>query len=549
MVLIVLVLVAAMMPIAIHMGMNQSKDDNETVIHSLMYQQDQDRRASAVKVDAAADIEVIWELEDMRTESADLLVQTMYCGDYELGFDAASSTFYCSVGMDGEDWPEMTMYAAGEENLRVVWVDDYAYDYRSDAVREGYSYELFAYTGNEYSYFNLVFTGLPIVTLHVKDCVEVGDEYVPTRATVFGQGYDAINSAALVHKRGAGYKKPIDKTSYRVEFHAQNGTGIDKRNKLSVLGMEADSDWLLLSNAQESTAVRNYLAFDMWNRWNPDGALTNLDNRMVELFINDEYTGLYQLMERVSPEREILRAGGNPSTDCAVKLVAEKNRSEKPIINLWKRAHYYVEYQYEPHGDAERLFDILENYVILSEKPEQQPDDALFAELAQKHLDVDNIIPFFLFLQSCLLVHDNVYNNLYIWMFWEDGRYVYRLSPWDMDGALYVAGFEEDGKLRQHFDLNLTAAVRMLDLNLMNSRKKLHALWHEMRGTLLTDDALYDWIISVEEKINASGAYLRESEKWYGEATELNLSELLYCVTEHMNTIDANLNQRWPLEE
>jgi len=546
---VIMLIVTVMIPTAIHMTMNVPENHSKMILESLKYQQDHEKREHLVKVEPITDIEAIWELEDAREESEELLVRRMYCGDYELGFDAQSSTFFCTLGMDNEEWPEITLYADGPEELNVTWVDDYAYDSRCDAVREGYSYELFAYTGEAYSYFNLVFTGLPIVTLHVEKEAEIEEEYIPARATVFGQGYEAVDSAALVHKRGAGYMKPIDKHSYRIEFHAQNGSGADKKAQISVLGMEADSDWLLLSNAQDRTAVRNYLAFDMWNRWNPEGALTNLDNRMVELFIDDEYMGLYQLIERVLPEREILRMGGNPNTDCAVKVIGPYNKSEKPIVDLWERAHYCVEYQYEPNGDAERLFRILDDYITLSEKPENQPDDILFAELAQKHLDTDNIISFFLFLQSCLLVYDNVYNNQYIWLFWEDGRYVYRLSPWDMDTALYVEGYEGDGKLLQRFDLDLTVAVRLLDLDLMDSRRKLHTLWREMRGTLLTDDALYEWITSVEEEINAAGAYLRESEKWYGEATELNMAEPLYCITEFMNTIEANLNNRWPIEE
>ncbi len=511
----ILFIVAMIYPGGIIMSANVPEDEDQVILETLIQQEAHKHFLSMTEVEPYKEIEEIWQLEDTRAEADGNLVQSMFCGEYELGYDKKNNTFYCSLGMEatGDEWPDLTLYASGKEDLQVVWVDDYTYDSREDSVRNGYSYELFAYTEERYSYFNLVFTGLPIVTLHVESDKEIGEEYIPARATVFGQGFDAIDSAALVHTRGGGYEKPIDKDSYRIEFHDQIGVGTDKKARRSVLGMEADSDWLLLSNAQDPTAVRNYLAFDMWKRWNKEDALTSLDNRMVELFVNNEYVGLYQIMQRVSPQKEIAQAGGDINTDCAVRLVAEKNRSDKPIINRMDAANYYVEYQYEPNGNAQKAFKNLESYVILSMDQERQPDDNLFAELAEKHLDVDDLMSYYIFLQSCLLVHDNTRNNLYIWMFWEDGRYVYRVSPWDMDRSLYTAGFDAEGRIRQHFDTTLIAANRMLDLNLMDSREKAWKIWREKRETLISDQALYEWITSVEDEINASGAYLRESQK------------------------------------
>ena len=127
-------------------------------------------RAQTV-VEPMLELEEIWALEDEREESDTPLVAGMRNGDQEMGYDAGSDTFYCTIGMEtGEDWPELSLFAQaadGAENLRIVWVDDYSYDYASEAVREGWRYELLAYTDTEFAYVGVVFTGLPIVTLHV----------------------------------------------------------------------------------------------------------------------------------------------------------------------------------------------------------------------------------------------------------------------------------------------------------------------------------------------------------------------------------------------
>lgn len=538
---------AVMMPVAFYMSANVPKDDGKAILDSLIRHEEYKRVAMSTPVEPMKDIEEIWALEDTRTESESLLVHTMYLDEYELGFDKQSDTFYCSLGLGAIEWPEMSLHAAGDENLHVVWVDDYAYDYREDAVRNGYRYQLFAYTDTSYSYFNLVFTGLPIVTLHVESDEEIGEEYIPARATVFGQGFDAIDSAALVHTRGGGYEKPIDKYSYRLEFHDEQGYGRDKKTKKSVLGMEADSDWLLLGNASDQSAVRNYLAFDLWKKWNPDGALTVLENRMVELFVNNEYVGVYQIMQRISPQKEIIKVGGNIETDCAIRVVAPQNQSDKPLMKLMDEMGYHVEYQYEPHGNAKQAFKNLEEYVLLNQKSEVI-DDQTFIDLASKHIDIEDLMSYYLFLQAGILYSDNIYNNHYIWMFWENGRYVYRLSPWDMDFA-FSGVFMEDGSLMVKFAMAPIVATRMLDLDCMESRKVLHSIWAQKKETILTDDALEEWMLGIEEEINASGAYLRESEKWYGNAQELNLKERLYILNNQKKVIQDHLDYIWPVLE
>lgn len=89
----------------------------------------------------------------------------------------------------------------------------------------------------------------------------------------------------------------------------------------------------------------------------------------------------------------------------------------------------------------------------------------------------------------------------------------------------------------------------MLDLNVDGCRDILWSIWEEKKETLLTETALYAWIRGEEAYINASGAYLRESEKWYGEAEELNLSEMYENELSYIGLIDSYLRELWPSSE
>ena len=306
-------------------------------------------------VEPMLELEEIWALEDEREESETPLVAGMRNGDQEMGYDAESGTFYCTIGMEtGETWPELALFAQaadGAENLRVVWVDDYSYDYAGDAVREGWRYELLAYTDTAFAYVGVVFTGLPIVTLHVDGGVDaLGEEYTPARMAVSGAGYAGVNSGAMVHLRGGGFVKEYPKFSYRVELHTLSAHG-DEKNDLNVLGMPADSDWLLIANAADSTCSRNELAWGIWRDWNADGRGFMLQqSQMVEVFVEDEYVGIYQLMQRIRPDEEIVRMGGNLNTDLCTRVIKDVNIESRPVIDLMDSVNFWAELRYAPQG-------------------------------------------------------------------------------------------------------------------------------------------------------------------------------------------------------
>lgn len=508
---------------------------------------------AVIPVNPILDIEDCWALEDTRSYSESPLVCAMRNGDSVLGFDALSRTFYCTLGMDTqESWPELSLYAESADSVpvEIAWVDDYAYDTCADAIREGYRYELIAYTDQSYEYFGIVFTGLPIVTIHTQEDAVFSEDYIPARVCVSSAAHDAVISAAQVHLRGGGQLTAVTKKAYRLELHDLTG-GADKKRREGLLGMDADSDWLLIGNASDPTAVRNSLCFDLWRRWNEGASAGNmLQDQLVEVFVRDEYMGLYQLLQRVQPEKELIRIGGNPLTDSAVRLVIGTNAGEKPTLNVKESANMWVEYRYDAENQPMRTFSRFMDFAQLSlregkslERGRYLSDDA-FCELAEKRIPVSPMMSYFLFSQVCGFTADNVYNNLYIWILEQNNGYVYQVSPWDMDVSLPV-GLEFASAMELSFYLPL----RMLNLDAAGSRREIHKLWQEKRTTLLSSQSLYDWIIGTEDRINASGAYLRESEKYHGGAVPLSLSEILYYTENRLDTIERTLQSEWPVYE
>ena len=115
-----------------------------------------------------------------------------------------------------------------------------------------------------------------------------------------------------------------------------------------------------------------------------------------------------------------------------------------------------------------------------------------------------------------------------------------------MDFGLNTKAPEER---RNEMNLSMLMARRILDLDLFHSREMIWDLWNEKRATILADDSVYQWIMDVEEQVNASGAYLRESEKWYGEADTLNLAHVAANSISQMGTIEFHMNEIWPVTQ
>lgn len=555
--LLILLMITLLTPLAFHMTAGQQSaqlSDAEHVVGPMVRLYGHNAAVCAdTPVAPVVDIEEIWAIEDERQEAENALVIGMRHDDGVLGYDAQSQTFYCTIGLDfPEDaWPELRLFAQSADPdvpIDVLFVDDYTYDFPADAVAEGYRYELLAYSEKEYQYFGIVFTGLPIVALHAEDVI--GDEYIPACVNISSTQNEAITSMAKVHLRGGGYGKPIDKLSYRFELHQLGHDGRNKRLNASILGMEPDSDWLLIGSAQDSTAIYNYLAFDMWNRWKSDQPMfMQLENHMVELFVQDEYMGLYQLMQRVDPEREILNAGGNLSTDAAVRIIALENFSDRPIMDISPEALSKVEYLYAPGNNERIAFSAMENYVKMFEWTGSKLSDKEFIKAVEEQVDIENFMTYFLFQQSVGLMYDNVRNNVYIFMLNENGKMMYHLAPWDMDCAFFYGFFQGDATSDYRFNMDMTPAVRMLDLNVGNCREILHRIYKEKRKTILSEEAIKEWVLNVENMISASCAYQRETEKWYDSPSNLYLYDLMSFEIEQAALIGEQIEKRWPLEE
>jgi len=155
---------------------------------------------------------------------------------------------------------------------------------------------------------SLSVSNLPILRINTKTRVIQDEPKIPVVMDLFDAGSGQLNqvsasptisTVAGVEFRGStsqadfyflpGYvKKP-----YGIELWTDS-TGV-KAKKMSLLQMPEESDWVLNASYNDRSFMRDFIAQNLAARL----GLLHSNTKFVELIINEEYRGVYVLMEKI----------------------------------------------------------------------------------------------------------------------------------------------------------------------------------------------------------------------------------------------------------
>jgi hypothetical protein len=155
---------------------------------------------------------------------------------------------------------------------------------------------------------SLSVSNLPIVRFNTKTRVIQDEPKIPVQMEIFDNGPGQLNqvsstpsisTVAGVEYRGSTsqadfYFLPgLVKKPYGIELWTDT-TGV-KAKKLSLVQMPEESDWVLNASYNDRSFMRDFIAQNVAGRL----GLLHSKAKFVELIINDEYRGVYILMEKV----------------------------------------------------------------------------------------------------------------------------------------------------------------------------------------------------------------------------------------------------------
>ena len=453
-------------------------------------------------VEPCRDIEDIWAIEDAREESDTPLVTALDNNGQALGYDAASNTFYCTLGLGHEeDWPQLHLTAPGANGVSLCFVDDYTYDWCADAIRDGWAYQILAYTDDAYSYASLVFTGLPIISLETQEALRPHED-IPVRVSVSAAGEAGLTACGRAHERGDTSLRMRPKHGIKVEF-TRHADGTRKtEQEMPLLGRT--DEFILIACSMDYLLIRDKLSWDLWNGISSeDEAFGPRETAYCEVFAGDAYLGVYVMMKPYDYAQELARLGADaPAADSLYRLAGRSvHEFDKPLIQDHRGMYY--EQHYAPSGETGHA--ALLPYLALF----AQEDDAVFNEKALELLDIDSVIRYALFVQACGMT-DNEHNNLYIVAHRTEDGYRYLFAPWDLDVSW---GRDDDENAEVWYDFPIFDRLVELDCGGV-VRDRLAAIWKQMRENGFSGENVGSLLDGYNAALNDSGAFYRDAERW-----------------------------------
>lgn len=393
-------------------------------------------------------------------------------------------------------------------------------------------------TKNKRSVLHLTLTALPVIevsytgsNLYENDAAGVMTVYDPAYAA-HGQESMIYSSEITIKFRGQS-SLSYDKHGYSVHLKKYGG-----QNKMALLGLREDDDWILDGAMNDMLRVRNSVAMDLWSQfytlpWNEDvtGAITG---QFCEVFMNGRYIGVYCLNEKLDRKQtgidkdngRIIRsvqaeAGG-------VNLMGfEKTGKNAPSDSIW---WYNMEIKFpkEENTTAETWDEL---YAMLSFIC--TADDEEFALGIGEYLDLDNLAAYYVYI-TALGATGNMVKNLYFIMpdaSLSDAKFI--LLPWDVDGSF---GRRNDSTKRE---IDVLSTNNLYDKLMRTNAGGFNDLtrdwWMRLGGSTLSYDNIMATFQKYYDVLESSGAYAREAVVWpeFG-AYKFNAETELAYIDEYM---------------
>lgn len=425
---------------------------------------------------------------------------------YPIAWDQESNTLFISQSLNDRNWKGLLTAHSGKLYFSF---DAYLQD-KSRAIREGHAFKLYCIDKEGYSDYNVVFTGMPIIALLEESSGPENGEMI-MHGTI--RIYDPYHSAAAFqstavsfHLRG-GTSYGYDKKSYDLELDNQ---------KMSLLGMRRDDDWILNSLYDDAGLIHNKISSQVWKEIASSNHVANdegFGEEYVELFLNNEYCGVYALIERVD-KKELSLGEKDILYKCKTGIIpGEHNYSNEETDGM--QPVFLLKYPKEFTDDD---WNPIKNWVDLFLKGGMDT-----YEDGERFLNMENAVDVNLF---CMLINgtDNTRkNNYFTAEYQQDGTYRIKKIPWDMNaswGNPWV-DIEECNFTKYDPDSCTDVSAWLSDMNALYyyDREKVSALlrdrWRELRKEgIISKEKIFGMLDRQFEYLHASGAYDRNYRRW-----------------------------------
>lgn len=208
--------------------------------------------------------------------------------------------FYCLDTKDANSYKNLKLKIASKEKYKYI-IDSEKYDNEKGFYIDfNKPIDLMIYNDEAYYQTQIKFSNIPIVNI-ITDHQFV-KEYQGMKLQLFCPNPQDKEKMLLIEtdtqiKTRGGTSSVFPKKQYKISLTYEDE---NEKNRMSLLGMNADEDYILDAMWNDYSKIRTKVSFDLWNQMSSYNVSYNkfdYDAEYVELYINQEYNGLYLLKE------------------------------------------------------------------------------------------------------------------------------------------------------------------------------------------------------------------------------------------------------------
>ena len=365
-------------------------------------------------------------------------------------------------------------------------------------------------------------------------CVTISaQEKLPIIKLTGDFGYDYQDgTVSIIYPDGSSE----DSLTARIKWRggSTNAEGKHKRNyKIKFtddhrfFGLRKDDSWILDAGQADVFRLRNLIATELWNDFatkpyyidkEPD-ALSGVRGKVVEVYLNDEYRGIYSFMENMDRKQMKLKKFDENGlirgvmwkskgySSSMMTIVPESYDNKESMMDVFEAK--YPDLDDLDSTDYSTLWNAI-NFVVNS-------SDEEFRQHVHEYFDIPVIIDYYLFVYV-LNALDNRGKNMY-WAVYDQTKDK-KITPavWDLDismGAKSALQYDKDF-ISPEYDPGdvLYLITRLKNLNVDDFNNKVRNRYVELRKTVFSIHSLQQRYEYYYDLLVTSGAAEREAEKW-----------------------------------
>ena len=381
---------------------------------------------------------------------------------------------------------------------------------------------------------------------------DMGVIFNPGQRNNISDEFNNYDGKIAIETRGSS-SSAYPKKQYRLETQDSSGNNFN----VSLLGLPKENDWVLYGPYDDQSLIRNVLAYMISNKMGQYASRTHF----CELILNDEYQGLYVLLEKIKRDKNRVDiatlneqdiSGDQLSGGYIIKVDKIEGESTErwysPYGTLYQ--YHYPRYDDIQPEQIEYIQDYMASFEDLMDSPDFNDPENGYVQFIDENSFADHFI-----INEYAKNVDAYRLSAFLYKDKDSKDGKLKAGPiWDFNLSFGKAWFYEDLFLTQGWQVNYNSWrpgdgykvpfwwEKLARDNHFES--KVITRWQELRQDILSTETIFACIDSLVSEI--AEARVRNFQRWPAPAEnhsyELEILQLKSWIIARTEWVDNNLS-------